>query len=146
MRCGASARGRPSWSGTTVFHPSRFFSTRQPWPAPSSRRARMQRAPSLAELQRWLRWALTHPLGVHRAAAGEHLPGLPARFIEPDARALSFIAGDLGGRDAAERLSVHGTGYFARLHGTLRLEYPRLAGALGEDEFRVLIAAHLLRA
>ena len=106
----------------------------------------MQRSPSLAELQRWLRWALTHPLGVHRAAAGEHLPGLPARFIEPDARALSFIAGDLGGRDAAERLSVHGTGYFARLHGTLRLEYPRLAGALGEDEFRVLIAAHLLRA
>ena len=99
----------------------------------------MQRSPSLAELQRWLRWALTHPLGVHRAAAGEHLPGLPARFIEPDARALSFIAGDLGGRDAAERLSVHGTGYFARLHGTLRLEYPRLAGALGEDEFRVLI-------
>jgi len=106
----------------------------------------MQRSPSLAELQRWLRWALTHPLGVHRAAAGEHLPRLPARFIEPDARALSFIAGDLGGRDAAERLSVHGTGYFARLHGTLRLEYPRLAGALGEDEFRVLIAAHLLRA
>jgi hypothetical protein len=106
----------------------------------------MQPSPSLAELQRWLRWALTHPLGVHRAAAGEHLLGLPARFIEPDARALSFIAGDVRGRDAGERLSVHGTGYFARLHGTLRLEYPRLAGALGEDEFRVLVAAHLLRA
>jgi len=106
----------------------------------------MQSSPSLAELQRWMRWALTHPLGVHRAAAGEHLRALPARFVEPDARALSFVAGDVPGRDAPERLSVYGTGYFARLHETLRLEYPRLAGALGEDEFRLLAAAHLLRA
>ncbi len=107
----------------------------------------MQSSPSLAELQRWMRWALTHPLGANRATAGEHLAELPARFVEPDARALSSIAGEpVAGRDAVDRLSVYATGYFSRLHEALQLEYPRLAEALGDDEFRILVAAHLLRA
>jgi hypothetical protein len=107
----------------------------------------MQSSPSLAELQRWMRWALTHPLGAHRATAGEHLPGLPLRFVEPGARALSSIAGEpVPGREALDRLSVYATGYFGRLHEALQLEYPRLAAALGDEEFRILVAAHLLRA
>lgn len=107
----------------------------------------MQPSPSLGELQRWMRWSLTHPLGPHRAAAGEHLPGLPARFVEPHTQALPSIPGDpVPGRDALDRLSVYATGYFSRLHGALQLEYPRVAAALGEDEFRLLVAAHLLRA
>src|SRR5262249_12014744 len=44
-----------------------------------------------------------------------------------------------------DRLSVHATGYFSRLHEALHLEYPRLAEALGGDEFRTLVATHLLR-
>ena len=107
----------------------------------------MQSSPSLADLQRWMRWALTHPLGTHRATGGEQLPGLPQRFVEPDAPALPTIAGDpVPGRGAVERLSVYASGYFSRLHGTLELEYPRVAAALGTDEFRLLVAAHLLRA
>jgi len=107
----------------------------------------MQPSLSLAELQRWMRWALTHPLGAHRATAGDQLAGLPARFVEPGARALSSIAGEpVAGRDTLDRLSVYATGYFSRLHGALLLEYPRLAEALGDDEFRILVAAHLLRA
>jgi hypothetical protein len=94
-----------------------------------------------------MRWVLTHPLGAHRATAGEHLAELPARFVEPEARALSIIAGDpVEGRDRVDRLSVYATGYFSRLHGALQPEYPRLAAALGDDEFRNLVAAHLLRA
>jgi uncharacterized protein len=107
----------------------------------------VQSSPSLAELQRWMRWALTHPLGTHRATAGEHLADLPARFVEPDGRALSSIAGEpVSGRGEVDRLSVHATGYFSRLHEALQLEYPRLLEALGDDEFRMLVAAHLLRA
>lgn len=106
----------------------------------------MSASPSLAELQRWMRWALTHPLGVGRAAAGESRAGLPDRFREPPARALPALAGDpTASRTVLDRLSVHGDGYLSRLHGTLQLEYPRLAAALGEGGFRALVAAHLLR-
>jgi hypothetical protein len=106
----------------------------------------MSPSPSLAELQRWMRWALTHPLGVTRVVAGEQLAGLPERFAEPPARALAAVAGQqVAGRTAVERLSVHASGYFGRLHGTLEIEFPRLAAALGEGPFRSLVAAHLLR-
>jgi len=107
----------------------------------------MQASPSLADLQRWMRWVLTHPLGAHRAIDGEHLPGLPERFAEPEGRALASIAGDpVAGRGVVERLSVYASGYFSRLLGALEPEYPRLASALGTEEFRSLVAAHLLRA
>ncbi len=107
----------------------------------------MQSSPSLADLQRWMRWVLTHPLGADRATGGAQLPGLPERFVEPEARALGSIAGDpVSGRGAADRLAVYASGYFSRLHEALELEYPRLAGALGPDGFRELVAAHLLRA
>ena len=107
----------------------------------------MQPSPSLADLQRWMRWALTHPLGVHRAIGGEQLPGLPRRFLQPGVGGLPSIAGDPApGRGVMDRLSVHASGYFSRLHRTLELEYPRIAAALGTEEFRSLVAAHLLRA
>jgi hypothetical protein len=105
----------------------------------------MSASPSLVDLQRWMRWALTHPLGVGRAIAGHSLPGLPDRFVAPSSSALAALAADpTPGRTALDRLSVHGAGYFSRLHGALRLEYPRLAAALGEEDFGALVAAHLL--
>jgi hypothetical protein len=107
----------------------------------------MQSSPSLADLQRWMRWVLTHPLGADRATGGMQLPGLPERFVEPEARVLASIAGDfIPGRGVADRLSVYASGYFSRLHEALELEYPRLAAVLGAEEFRDLVAAHLLRA
>ena len=106
----------------------------------------MSPSPSLAELQRWMRWALTHPLGVSEATGGRTLAGLPGRFDAPATDALSAVAGDSApGRTALERLAVYGGGYFQRLHGTLELEFPRLAKALGDESFRALVAAHLLR-
>jgi hypothetical protein len=106
----------------------------------------MDRSPSLAELQRWTRWALTHPLGIDRALSQSPTPGLPDRFTEPRASAVDSLAGDdVSGRSARDRLAVHSGGYFSRLHGTLAIEYPRLAAALGEEAFRALVAAHLLR-
>jgi len=107
----------------------------------------MQPSPSLAELQRWMRWVLTHPLGTNRATGGEQLPGLPKRFVEPEGSVLASIAGDsLPGRAVTDRLSVYASGYFSRLHEALEVEYPRIAEALGPEEFRELVAAHLLRA
>ena len=106
----------------------------------------MRPAPSLAELQRWMRWVLTHPLGVDRALAGERAPELPGRFTERPARALEAIVGEASaGRTRHDRLSVYAGGYFSRLHGALEIEYPRLAAALGTESFRALVAAHLLR-
>ena len=105
----------------------------------------MPRSPSLAELQRWMRWALTHPLGVARATSGEQLARLPERFTEPPARALPVVAADeTPGRTAADRLAVYGSGYFSRLHGTLQVEYPQLSAALGEVPFREHAQAHEL--
>jgi Putative DNA-binding domain len=106
----------------------------------------MSPSPSLADLQRWMRWALTHPLGVVGATGGERLVGLPERFEAPVSEALAAVASDsLPGRTAVDRLAVYGGGYFSRLHGTLQLEFPRLAAALGEAPFRALAASHLLR-
>jgi len=103
-------------------------------------------SPSLAELQRWMRWALTHPLGTAVLAGGTQPAGLPDRFGRPSSDVLPAIAADpVEGRTALDRLSVYSAGYFGRLHGALRLEYPRLAAALGCDGFRELVAAHLLR-
>jgi hypothetical protein len=93
-----------------------------------------------------MRWALTHPLGVSRATAGERLADFPPRFEHAGTSALPWIAADtLDGRTALDRLAVYGNGYFARLHGILQLEYARLETALGAGAFRELVAAHLLR-
>jgi hypothetical protein len=93
-----------------------------------------------------MRWALTHPLGVSAATAGRTLADLPGRFEAPAKDALSAVAGDSArGRTALDRLAVYGGGYFQRLHGTLELEFPRLAEALGVAAFRELAASHLLR-
>lgn len=106
----------------------------------------MSPSPSLAELQRWMRWALTHPLGVVAATGGARLAGLPERFVAPATGALAAVASDsVPGRTAVDRLTVYGSGYFSRLQGALRLEYPRLAAALGDGAFRALAASHLLR-
>jgi putative DNA-binding protein len=106
----------------------------------------MDRSPSLAELQRWTRWTLTHPLGIDRALACGPAPGLADRFTEPPASAIASLAGDdVSGRSARDRLAIHSGGYFSRLHGTLAMEYPRLSAALGPETFRALVAAHLLR-
>lgn len=106
----------------------------------------MDRSPSLAELQRWTRWALTHPLGIDRALSRSPAAGLPDRFTEPAASAQGSLVGDdVSGRSARDRLAIHSGGYFSRLHETLGIEYPRLAAALGPETFRALVAAHLLR-
>src|SRR5262245_15333224 len=146
-RFAASARGPPSSSGTIAFRRSPRCSRRHGALAPFwRRRVPVRPSPSLADLQRWMRWALTHPLGVSRATAGERLAGFPPRFERPGTSALPWIAADtLPGRTALDRLAVYGNGYFARLHGTLQLEYPRLEAALGAGPFRELVAAHLLR-
>ena len=106
----------------------------------------MDRSPSLAELQRWTRWALTHPHGVDRALSGRPAPGLPDRFSEQPGSALGLLVGDeVPGRTARDRLAVYSGGYFGRLHGALAIEYPRLEAVLGAEAFRALVAAHLLR-
>lgn len=106
----------------------------------------MSVSPSLAELQRWMRWAVSHPLGIRSVLASVSSAGVPGRFTPPAVSALAAIAGDaMAGRTAIDRLAVYGGGYFSRLHGALDLECPRLAADLGQEEFRHLVAAHLLR-
>ena len=78
---GAPVRARPTiveWDDR--FRRSPRCSTRPAAPARCSRRFPMSASPSLAELQRWMRWALTHPLGVGRATAGEGSAVCPTVF------------------------------------------------------------------
>jgi len=82
-----------------------------------------------------MRWAVSHPLGIRSVLASVSSAGVPGRFTPPAVSALAAI----------DRLAVYGGGYFSRLHGALDLECPRLAADLGQEEFRHLVAAHLLR-
>lgn len=102
-------------------------------------------APSLAEAQRWLRWAITHPGGPEAALGGTFPPGLPARFHLPAAGGAGLVAGEEApGRRPLDRLAVYASGYFSRLHGALAAEYPGVLAALGPERFREVVARHLL--
>lgn len=101
--------------------------------------------PSLGELQRWMRWVITHPAGVTRAMLGVGLPALPPRFEEPSPRLLPLVRGEPGTLTSPEaRLSIYANGYFSRLHEALQADFPGLEEAIGPDRFRELVAVHLL--
>ena len=103
----------------------------------------MSSPPSLAELQQWMRWAITHPAGVEGALHQPPFAGLPTRFVEPAPRRLEEVGGDAQlGQEL--RLSIYASGYFDRLHAALQADHPRLLESLGEERFRQLVGHHLL--
>jgi Putative DNA-binding domain len=100
-------------------------------------------APSLAELQGWLRWLLTHPRGVGRALGPGGAEGLGERYLEPGARWLDAVGGPASA-SRERRLAVYAEGYFTRAHEALATDYPAVRAVVGEQRFRELVAGVLL--
>lgn len=98
--------------------------------------------PSLAELQKWLRWVIIDPRGASGALHGAPLTESSQtiqRYSEPGPRLLSVIESS----DSIERLEVYAEAYFARIHEALSLDYPRVQSLLGEEAFRQAVAQFL---
>lgn len=91
-------------------------------------------APSLAELQGWLRWVFTDPRGV--TAALDDPSG------EPDSCGLSFIV-EAPPIPKEARLHIYAEAYYARLLDALATSFPALYRVMGEDSFRSLVSAYL---
>jgi hypothetical protein len=93
----------------------------------------MSPAPALAELQRWMKRALTDPRGAANAFARERRK----RF-----RSLIPVQGALGPGD---RLAIYGDGYFARLTDCLGHNLPALKNVLGDSAFESLAKSYLAK-
>ena len=101
-------------------------------------------APSLRELQTWLRWLLTDPRGVDEAL-GDPKPSVehyPERYTSPTPSYLQFIDRPPGASQES-RLGVYAEAYFSRLVEALQADFPRLHWALGQNEFERLVAHYL---
>jgi len=102
-------------------------------------------APSLDELQRWLRWIITDPRGVDGALSGD--PGaVHPRFLEPEPlpRRLETVLATPSASSAA-RISIYSSGYFWRLFESLASDFPAVQRALGPALFQNLVAEYLMR-
>jgi hypothetical protein len=98
-------------------------------------------APDLAQIQRWMQTAITHPAGVEEGVnspeARRHVDVGPAEAgrVLTRSRALTPL----------ERLAVYGSAYYARLLECLREEFPVLTHALGEELFDAFVVGYLQR-
>jgi hypothetical protein len=106
----------------------------------------MQATPSLAELQQWLRWVITHPEGVQDALNGTQLPTplQSTRYIEPQPRQLALIA-ETPQLTREHRLGVYANAYFERLFESMEADFPLILWVLGEENFRRLSAHYLIK-
>lgn len=91
-------------------------------------------APTLPELQSWMRWLITEPQGVQRA--------LENPVHEPILRCLPAIDRS-GSIDVHDRLRVYSNAYFLRLLEVLREEYPAIQKVIGVESFGVLVCDYL---
>lgn len=103
---------------------------------------RVDPAPRLREVQRWMRWALTDPRGVAAALADprpEH--AVPAgRYRAPVLGGENWIEAPA---DRVARLDVYAEGYFIRIADALAEDFPALRRAVGPANFLKLCADYL---
>lgn len=94
------------------------------------------KAPSLPDLQGWMRGVLTDPKGVHHALYHSRHPG---------ARRHLRVIGETPDVGREQRLAIYGNGYFSRLIDCLGANYPSLKSAMGETAFEAFARAYLDR-
>lgn len=101
-----------------------------------------QPSPSLAELQRWMRWAITDPRGVADALIEPNPKGKTPRYQAPYPDAgPSILASRPEG--LVDRLSIYAEAYFARILESLEDDFASTRRQLGEERFTILIADYL---
>lgn len=85
----------------------------------------------LERLERWMQAVLTHPDGVRAGVATE---AARSALDQPIAAVVTPSAA----LDAEQRVAIYSSMYFERLLEVLEEDFPALAAALGEDDFRRL--------
>lgn len=101
-------------------------------------------APSLRELQCWMRWIVTDPRGVEAALAEPRPEGRhpPARYRSPAPAGAGWIAA-ASPEERRERLDVYAEGYFSRIAEALAADFPLLSEAVGPQGVAKLMADYL---
>ncbi len=112
-------------------------------------------APRLLELQKWLKWVITDPRGVHDAiknptpkihAAERFTPKDLNRYIrrytEPTPTCFWQIK-DSVVMAREDRLDIYAEGYFLRIVEALSEDFPQLERLLGQEAFHTLISDYL---
>ncbi len=102
------------------------------------------RPPSLSELQHWMKWIITDPRGTENAlreAAPTDAQPIH-RYQSPPFEALSWISSD-SHRERVSRIDVYAEAYFARIHESISLDYPRTREFLGDEYFMKQVASYL---
>lgn len=103
----------------------------------------MNSAPSLRDLQLWIKWIVTDPRGANEAL-GEPPPQVEKyknRYTEPTKSQLAWIENNTA--SSAERLSIYAEGYFSRILECLGKDFSRTKKVVGEETFTKLVAEYL---
>ena len=105
----------------------------------------MTSKPSLAEIQRWMRWVITEPRGVREAVSSPWTldSALANRYKEP-MRQWDVIE-EAAPLTTHDRLGVYANAYFYRLQESLAADYKTVQRVLGEEKFHEMIAHYLMR-
>ncbi len=89
--------------------------------------------PSLAELQRWMKWIVTEPRGVDQALADQ--------LGDPDT--LQHFIKNQTPQTTADRLSIYAEAYFLRILESAKNDFPITFSILGDLNFQKMIADYL---
>lgn len=103
----------------------------------------MSAAPSLRELQLWLKWIITDPRGV-TDALNDPIPKVERfknRYIQPTKSYLEWV--ERSSVSSTNRLDVYAEGYFSRILECMEKDFGRTKKIVGEDVFTKLVAEYL---
>jgi len=100
-------------------------------------------APSLRDLQLWLKWIVTDPRGVEDALR-DPTPTVKKyreRYTQPGISHLPWV--ETSTASSTSRLSIYAEGYFSRILECLENDFSRTKNAIGEEAFTKLVAEYL---
>jgi hypothetical protein len=100
--------------------------------------------PSLAELQKWMRWVITDPRGVDAALSDPPALDIPSRerYLAPVLNGLPWIT-DEKPLSPSQRLDIYAEGYFARIAEVLEQDFSAVHRQVGEAAFLKIVADYL---
>ncbi|MBK7844175.1 MAG: putative DNA-binding domain-containing protein [Bdellovibrionales bacterium] len=104
----------------------------------------MNNAPSLRDLQLWLKWIITDPRGLTEALnnPAPNITKCKDRYTRPTPSYMRYIVGD-SAATSIERLDVYAEGYFSRILEGMSESFHRTKKVVGDDAFTKLVAEYL---
>jgi len=94
----------------------------------------------LETIEHWMQAVITNPAGIAGGLASE----TARQYVDISTDEIEKVVTRSGSLSAAARLAIYGHAYFARLQECLRVEFPILLHALG-DELFILFALEYLK-